>query len=135
MRGTRLSKSLLVVSGLVAVVVGAAIVAIPEAFYAGSGITLPEAVDLMSEMRAPGGALLGAGILMLLGVFVQSFTIAGLSIAATVYLGYGATRLLSMTVDGLPSGHLIVATGVELAIGAFCLYALVSAQSSLRDSS
>ncbi len=124
---------LLVVAGLVAMAIGGSILTIPEAFYASSGITLAQDAGLMSEIRAPGGALFGSGILMLLGVFVQSFLIASLSIAATVYLSYGASRLLSMTIDGLPGSSLIVASGVELAIGALCLYALLSAQSSLRN--
>lgn len=129
------SQLLLVVSGVVAVSIGGSILVVPEAFYAYSGITLAQDASLMSEIRAPGGALLGSGLLMLLGVFVPSFAAASLSIGATIYLGYGASRLLSMTVDGLPDSGLVAASCVELTIGGFCCLALLRAQASAGKSS
>lgn len=135
MTRSKLLKLLLVVSGLVAMAIGGSILTVPDAFYASSGITLSRDANLMSEIRAPGGALLGSGALILLGAFLQSFAVASLTIGATVYLSYGASRLLSMAVDGLPGSSLIVASGVELAIGALCLYALLRALPSLRNNS
>lgn len=122
---SKLVKSTLLVAGLVAIGIGGAILSMPEAFYANYGITLGPDANLMNEIRAPGGTLLGTGLLMLLGVFVPSLSLASLLVAATVYLSYGTSRLLSMIVDGVPDDGLVAASGLELAIGLLCLAALL----------
>lgn len=128
MTRSRLIRPALVVSGLVAVGIGGAILTVPEAFYGSYGITLGQGASLMNEIRAPGGALLGAGLLMLLGVFIPRLALASLLVAITIYLGYGIARIASMIVDGLPDNGLVAASGFELAVGILCLVALLRAR-------
>ena len=62
---------------------------------------------------------------MLAGVFRTELVGVSLTTASIVYLSYGLSRLLSMALDGLPHSGLISAAGIELAIGAVCLLALL----------
>jgi len=122
-----LKKPTLIISALVALGVGGAILAVPDAFYASNGITLGPNASLRNEIRAPGGALVGTGFLMLVGAFVPRIANTGLLIAATIFLGYGFARLLSMVIDGVPAINLMAASGLELTIGLLCLAVLVQA--------
>ena len=70
-------------------------------------------------------ALLVLGAMMLVGAFSRSFTLASTSIAAAVYLAYGASRLLSIALDGMPDPGLVGAAAIELVLGAVCAVALV----------
>jgi len=124
MKTTRSTKVLLMVSGLVAVGVGAALLFAPVAFQASAGIVLGDNVNLLSEMRAPGGALLASGVIILMGAFNPAMTPPALMLSALIYLSYGVSRLFSMAVDGMPHGPLIGATGFEILIGLLSLLAL-----------
>lgn len=124
MNNSKSPRVLLTVSGLLATSIGGAVLLAPASFHAISGIELGEDVNLISEIRAPGGALLIAGLLMWLGVFVRTFAFTSTVIAAAVFMSYGLSRLLSMAVDGLPDSGLVAATAIELTIGAISLRAL-----------
>ena len=117
-------KLVLLASGLTAIGIGSAILVVPADFHATYGIELASDASLASEIRAPGGALLATGLLMLAGVFVAKFAFASTAIAAAVYLSYGLSRLVSMAIDGLPDGGLVAAAAFELAVGAINLLAL-----------
>lgn len=125
MKLTKTLRSLLVLSGLIAIGIGASILFAPAQFHASHGIELAADASLLSEVRAPGGALLALGVLMAVGAFVRTFTFASTSIAAAVYLAYGTSRLVSFALDGLPDAGLVGATAIELVIGAACAIALV----------
>ena len=125
MKLTKTLRSLLVVSALIAIGIGASILFAPAQFHATHGIELAADPNLLSEVRAPGGALLVLGVLMGVGAFVRTFTFASTSIAAAVYLAYGASRLVSLGLDGVPAAGLLAATSIELVIGASCAVALV----------
>lgn len=114
----------LLISGLIAAGIGAAILVAPGPFYATYGIELGGDASLLSEIRAPGGALLALGLLMTIGAFVPALRFASTVVAAAVYLPYGLSRLLSMAIDGLPDTGLIGAAVLELAIGAAALVAV-----------
>ncbi len=127
MKPTRKLRSLLAISGLIAVTIGASILFAPAQFHATHGIELAADPSLLSEVRAPGGALMVLGVLMGVGAFVRTFAFASTSIAAAVYLAYGASRLVSLALDGVPAAGLLAATSIELVIGAACAVALVRA--------
>ncbi|MEM1453374.1 MAG: DUF4345 domain-containing protein [Planctomycetota bacterium] len=128
-RITKTQRILLVVSGLIAAGIGASILATPAQFHATHGIDLAGDPSLLSEVRAPGGALAVLGGMMLIGAFVRSFTTASLAIATAVYLAYGASRLVGFGLDGMPHPGLVQAAVAELVIGAVCAVALVRAVS------
>ena len=125
MKNSTVIKLVLLVSGLLAAGVGGAILIAPADFYATYGIKLGGDASLANEVRAPGGALLATGALMLAGVFVARLAVVSTVIAAAVYLSYGLSRLLSMAVDGSPDGGLVGAAAFELTIGAISLIALL----------
>ena len=127
MQPTKTLRVLLVVAGLVAFSVGVPILLDPAGFHAVNGIELGDAASLLSEVRAPGGALALLGALMLLGAFVRSFAFTSTSIGAAVYLAYGASRLVGLALDGRPADGLVVAAGIELVLGGALGLALLRA--------
>ena len=127
MKPTKTTRALLVTSGLIAAAIGASILFVPEAFHASNGIELASDASSMSEVRAPGGALLLFGVLMIVGVFQRAFTFASLTIAAAVYLSYGLARLVSVAFDGMPAPGLVGAIAIELGLGAACAVVLLRA--------
>jgi hypothetical protein len=125
MKNSKLLKTLLVFSGIIAAGIGAAILLNPSAFYATYGIDLGGYVSLFNEVRAAGGALLAVGILIISGSFLASLTYTSVVVAALLYLSYGASRILSFAIDGMPSEGLVQAAALEIFIGVVCLFALL----------
>lgn len=115
--GTRV---LLLGSGLVAAGIAVTILFAPTPFYASYGIDIGSNTNLVNELKAPAGALLIAGLLMLAGVFRGEFVILSLTTATAIYLSYGVSRFLSMAVDGVPHSGLVSAAVLEVAIGVMC---------------
>lgn len=118
MQPGKFHRVLLVIAGLIATGIGASILIAPVAFHAGHGTELGTEANLLSEIRAPGGALAVLGVLMIVGAFVSSFTLASTVIAAAVYLAYGLSRLVSIAADGMPADALLGATALEILFGA-----------------
>jgi len=122
MQPTRSLKTLLILSGLLAMGIGLTLVIAPSVIHA---TDLGTDANLLSEIRAPGGALVGLGLLMITGAFVSSLTTTSTLLAATVYLSYGLARVVSLALDGTPGNGLLVATGLELLLGFTALGLLV----------
>lgn len=114
-------RGLLIVSGLLAMAIGGAILFNPIGFHASSGVSLPVEINLLSEMRAPGGALLASGLIITLGALIRRLEFTAILLSALVYLSYGLSRLFSMYVDGMPAENLVIATALELVIGVACI--------------
>ena len=134
MQPTKTLRVLLTTSSLIAMAIGASILFDPAGFQASYGIELGPDPNQLSEVRAPGGALLVLGALMLIGVFSRAYTFASTSIAAAVYLAYGLSRLVSFGLDGLPGEGLLVATAFELGLGSACAFALLRSTRTRRPS-
>lgn len=117
MENSRILKTVLVISGLIATGIGGVLLFVPGSLYAASGIELGRNVSLLSEVRAPGGALLASGILILSGAFVARLAFTATVLTTLVYLSYGIARILSMAIDGMPSEALVQATVLEMTIG------------------
>lgn len=117
MRLTKTLRLLLSLASLVAIGIGASLLLDPAAFHASNGIRLSADPSLLSEVRAPGGALLALGLLIGLGVFRERFLRTSTVVAATVYWSYGVSRLVAVGLDGVPAPGLVGATAIELAIG------------------
>ena len=80
-----LTRILLLVAGLMLFVIGAATLLVPHAFFAESGVTLGHNPSLLSEIRAPGGLLVGCAVVVLLGALWRSIRRQALMLAAMVY--------------------------------------------------
>lgn len=117
MQPTKLHRLLLVISGLVALAIGALLVLDPVAFHATNAIDLGGNVDLLSEVRAPGGALIASGLLMIVGAGATRLALPASLLGAVVYLGYGFARVVGLVVDGTPSSGLVTAMVIELVLG------------------
>lgn len=115
-----LIPGLLVSAGLVLSWIGALVLLTPHTFFATNGITLGHDPSLMSEIRAPGGLLLASGVVVLLGALRRAMRREALMLAALVYGSFGASRLLAITLDGVPTESLLGAMGVELVLAAAC---------------
>ena len=119
------TRGLLLASGLIAAGIAAMILFATDAFYGGYGIDISDNVSLANELKAPAGALLLAGLLMMAGAFRSEFTILSLATATAVYLSYGLSRALSMAMDGVPHVGVVSAAVVEIAIGLTCIVDLM----------
>jgi hypothetical protein len=128
MQNSAVLKTILIVAGLIGAGVGAAILFIPEAFHATTGIRLGGDVSLLNEMRASGGALLTGGVLVMSGAWVPKLTFTSTMVAALLYLSYGFSRVLSMVIDGMPDPGLVQVAVLEIVIGTVCVFALAKYQ-------
>jgi hypothetical protein len=113
-----LTRLALAGSGAILGLISSALLVSPRAFLETSGILVDHDPGLMSELSAPAGILLVTGALMILGAVRLRFANAGLAAGVIVYGTYGAGRLVSMALHGVPSQALIVAMMVELGIAA-----------------
>ena len=128
-----LNNALLVMSGATSIGIGAALLFAPIAFEASVGIDLGEDINLLSEIKAPGGLLLSGGVVMILGVFRTQLTKVSLWLSSLLYLSYGLSRILSIISDGLPHKSLIAATFVEMVIGLLSLVVLIRFERKQHD--
>ena len=124
MQASKLVKAILVVAGLIGLGVGAGIVLDPAAFHAGSGIVTGTAPGLLSELRGAGALILGVGLLALAGTILPRLAFPAALVSTLAFLGYGSGRLLSVAMDGFPGAPLLWITGIELAVGLACAYAV-----------
>jgi hypothetical protein len=125
MKNSNVVKTVLILSGLIASGIGGTIVFDPVAFYATYGIELAGNINLFNEIRAPGGALLAGGILIMLGAFVDKLTFTSVVVSTLLYLSYGLSRILSMAIDGMPAEGLVQAAALEIVIGLVCVFVFV----------
>ncbi|MFK7738780.1 MAG: DUF4345 domain-containing protein [Planctomycetota bacterium] len=122
---TKKLRFLLLLSGLLATAIGAGLLFAPIAFHAQNGIQLRADASLLSELRAPGGALLLAGATMLAGALVRRFAATAAAVGAAVFSSYGVARLVGVGLDGVPNQGIVVATVLELGLGALFAVALL----------
>ena len=113
---SRVTTIYLVVSGLMLLAIGAAILLVPHTFHSSNGITLGNDPNLLSEIRAPGGLLVGTAVLILMGVFRSSARSFAVLLSVLVYGSFGVGRLVGMALDGMPSEGIVGATVIELVV-------------------
>ncbi len=135
MKNSNVLKTILFVSGLIATGTGGAILFIPAEFFATNGIELGSNISLLSETRAPGGALLASGILIMSGAFVAKLSFTSTVVSALVFLSYGLSRILSIAIDGMPADGLVQAAGLEIVIGLACVFVLEKYREQLKRTS
>lgn len=126
MEKSKLVKALLFVLGITGVGIGGALLFVPVAFEASAGIHLEQDVNLLSELRAPGGTLLITGILIMLGAFNPRMAFISILLSTLFYLSYGASRVFSILVDGIPNDSLVIATIIEIVIGSLSLFVFIN---------
>ena len=125
MKNITLLKTILIITGLMASIIGAAILFAPVAFYATYGIEIGDNSSLLNEIRAPGAALLASGILIMSGAFIEKLTFSAIVVSTLLYLSYGLSRLMSMVIDGIPVEGLVHAAVLEIVTGLACIFAFM----------
>ena len=133
MKNSNVIKTVLILSGLISSVIGGAILFNPVALYSTYDIQLAGNISLFNEIRAPGGALLASGILIMLGAFVDKLTFTSVVVSTLLYLSYGLSRILSMAIDGMPVEGLVQAAVLEIAIGLVCVLILVKYRENQKE--
>ncbi|MDH3326451.1 MAG: DUF4345 domain-containing protein [Gammaproteobacteria bacterium] len=133
MKNSKVLKTILIISGLIASGIGAAILFAPVAFYATYGIELSGDISLLNEIRAPGSALLAIGLLIISGAFVEKLTFSAAVISTVLFLSYGLSRVMSIAIDGMPVEGLVQAAVLEIVIGLACIFALVKYREKQKE--
>lgn len=110
----------LAVSCLIALAIGSALLWAPISFYEMSGVTIPSDTSLLNDLRAYGGGVFAAGIFVGAGVFYRPFALPCLAGAGILYIGYGAARLWSIAVDGIPEAAYLWAMAIEIGVAVIC---------------
>jgi hypothetical protein len=106
-------------AALTALGVGATLLLFPVEFRKSYELGTELSAGALSEVRAPGGALIALGLWM--GACCRGAVasrVLGLQLAAAAYLGYGLARLLGLALDGVPPQGLLAASLFELVVGA-----------------
>lgn len=101
--------------------VGSFLLLNPVGFFELNKVTLSLDPNLLSEIRAPGGALFLFGLFSAYSLFNEKFRIVGLALGGMVMIGYGLSRGLSIYMDGLPSDSLLMVFIFELSTGILSL--------------
>ena len=114
------SRLLLLISGILLVVIGTSILFNPFTFFASNGTLLSQDPNLLSEIRAPGGMLMIAGLFITLAAVRPEFIQQALALSILIYGAYGSARVVSMGLDGRPVDSLVGATVIELAVSGLC---------------
>lgn len=122
---TTMTVIYLVISGLLLLVIGAAILLAPHAFHGSNGIALGDNPNLLSEIRAPGGLLAASGIIILIGGIRPLLRSQALQLTTLVYGSFGVARLMSIAMDGMPSDSIVGATVLEFVVASIGLALLL----------
>lgn len=125
LKNTGVITTILVISGVIAVVVGAMFLFDPVAMYASVRIDVSEQVSLLSDLRATGGALFASGILIVAGAFLADLTFTAVVVSSLLYSGYGLSRIFAMAIDGKPAEVLVYVAVMEIVIGLVNVFALI----------
>lgn len=113
---SRLVKLFLILCALAFIYIGLATFHNPVAALAPVEIT-PLTVSAFNELRASyGGLQIGIGLLLLAGALLPSLTRPALLAQALMVGGLAAGRLVSIGLDGLPNGFVLMLLALESTI-------------------
>ncbi len=118
----KLVATLLQLNGWVAALIGSFIVLDPITMLEPYGLQPELTVGLLSELRAPGGLLIGCGLMIVRCSLDSDLYRLGLMTSALVYGSYGGVRLLGFLLDGQPPIEILTAFAIEFVLFALALY-------------
>ena len=124
MKNSKVLKVISILLGLVLIVLGTWRLTNPVNFYANSGIILSNDVSMLNEVRASGGAIVGIGILIMLGVFVDKLTYTSTVVSFVIFLSYGIARILAVAMDGNPGEKIVQGIIFKFVFGTAGVFAL-----------
>ena len=133
MKNSKVLKTILFISGLIAAGVGAANLFAPAAFHSAAGIDLGGDISLLSEIRASGGTLLAGGVMIMSGAFVARLAFTATVVSVLIYLSKGVSRIVGIIIDGIPAAEHVQATVLEIIIGLVCVFALLKYRDTAKE--
>ena len=107
MKESQVLKGILLLLGVPLVVLGSWRILDPIGFFDFNGLLLIADAGLLSEARGAGGAIVGFGLLIILGAFKRKLAYTSTIAAVTVYLSYGIARVIGLVVDGNPGDKVL----------------------------
>jgi hypothetical protein len=125
MKNSKILKGILILLGLLLIVIGSWRLFDPIAFFENSGIVLSNEVGLLSEARATGGAVVGFGLIIILGAFNKRLSYTSTISAIVIFLGFGIARLIGFGLDGIPGEGIIQGIIIEFVLGLLSVFALL----------
>lgn len=123
MKTQAIIRALLGLNGVVLTGIGVMLVSDPHALFALNGVVLTPDANLLSEVRAPGGALALAGAFILAAACLRTGLKAASGLSALILLGWALGRSVSMVMDGMPDAGLLTAFAIEAGLGFASLWA------------
>ncbi|MDF3818405.1 DUF4345 domain-containing protein [Leptospira sp. 96542] len=111
------------ITGILLVFLGFLIILNPRVLFETNQVELGTDPNLLSEIKAPGGALLAFGLLLCFSLVRSKIRTMALGSTAVFLLGYGFARIVSIAFDGMPAPSLVTAMVMEIGLGLVCLWA------------
>ena len=111
------ARTVLGASAVALIVIGGGATFATSAFYGSYGIDATGSVELASELRGIGMALLLLGMAIGVAVVRVRWVFPAAVAAAAVMLGFAVGRAGAAVLDGLPATSMVVAGVVELILG------------------
>lgn len=124
MKNSKVLKGILILLGLVLTILGLWRLIDPIAFFENSGLVLNNDVGLLNEARATGGVVVGFGVLILLGAFIQKLSYTSTIVSIVIFLAFGIARLIGFAMDGNPGEALIQGIIFEFVFGLLGVFSL-----------
>ena len=125
MKNSKVLKGILLYLGGNLIVIGSWRLLDPISFALTNDMDLNGQISLINEARGAAGAIVGFGILIVLGAFIKRLTYTSAIVGPILYLGYGLARLLSFTIDGYPGEMAMVGMIGEFIVGGIGLFGLI----------
>ena len=125
MKNSVVLKIILGIAGIMFTGVGIFSTFNPIAFVARNRVDISTQITLLNDYRGTGGVLLGAWIIILLGVFLEKVRFTSTLLVAVLYTTFALGRFVSVIADGMPTETLMKATVVELVVGLAGIFALI----------
>jgi len=125
MKDSKVLKGILILLGVLLIFMGFWRLIDPIAFYEYSGLILSEDAGLLNEARGTGGAIIGFGLLIMLGAFKKKLAYTSTIVAIVLFFGFGIARVISVVLDGNPGEALYKGIISEFVMGSIALFALI----------
>jgi len=125
MKDSKVLKGILILLGVFLTIMGFWRLIDPIAFFEYSGLILTNNAGLLNEARGTGGAIIGFGLIILLGAFKKKLTYTSTIVAMVLFFGFGIARVLGFALDGNPGDALLKGIIFEFVFGVLALFALI----------
>ncbi len=97
----------------------------PIGYVARNGADIGGELTLINDYRGSGAILIGAAIIMLLGIIHERMRFTSSVVMSVLFTTFALGRIISIVIDGLPTENLIKATVVESVVGLIAIFALI----------